>query len=270
MPAARSIKLVSLLSVAALLLVGCGPRFRTHRVVEIPTSAPVDVTIKTNNGDIDIAPHPAGLTGWAQGQIETGAIDPTAILVVVELAGNDLDRLESVDFAPVISDAGELTLEIDWPGGKAGWFERASFSVRVADPMASIDVQSGNGDVIVSDLDGDAKVRSGNGDLVIRGLTGELIASTGNGDVVLLLADDADDKLDIRSGNGDLVIATASPTTAGFDIRSGNGDILIKHATGNFTGGFSKKIDAAEGMPTHTIRTGNGDIVVDVADSDNG
>ncbi|MGQ0639555.1 MAG: DUF4097 family beta strand repeat-containing protein [Gemmatimonadaceae bacterium] len=110
---------------------------------------------------------------------------------------------------------------------------------------------TGNGEVSVDGVGGEAHISTGNGRMRITNVSGEVEASSGNGEVFI---DRATGPVQVSSGNGDISVrATRGPVTA----SSGNGDIEVEMAELRLDGDME-------------FTTGNGSVRVTVPDGFNG
>ena len=148
-----------------------------------------------------------------------------------------------------LASGGELRVEtVDAREHSRDWREwqrrgGASFEAVITLPERfDLDVQTGDGDVIVGSVMGAVNVRTGDGDILFESVSGpEISLRTGDGDVRAQGLDAP--TIMLHSGDGDLRIEEASGAVT---ARTGDGDVTIE--IGRFDG--------------LAIRTGDGDVIV--------
>ena len=161
------------------------------------------------------------------------------------------DVYEEMNFSASAS-GGTLSVETDEPRNRSvdwrEWQRRggASFTAVITIPSRfDLDIDTGDGDVVIGSFEGTVAVRTGDGDVHLESVTGpEIRLRTGDGDVIAERLDARTVSLD--TGDGDLIVREASGAVT---ASSGDGDIRIE-------------IGRYDGL---SIRTGDGDVTV-VAD----
>ena len=157
------------------------------------------------------------------------------------------ERFEDMRFTASVS-GGVLRVATDERRNSTDWreWERrggVSFEVIITIPARfDLDLHTGDGDVLVSDVQGNVEVNTGDGDVVLASITGRDVSlSTGDGDVRAETIDAA--TITLHTGDGDLVVENAS---GAITARTGDGDVTIGVAR-------------FDGL---SVRTGDGDIEV--------
>ena len=235
----------------------------------LTVKGPVDISIRTGSGDI---------------QIRTGAVDRVEILGRVS-AGRSWDadvadpaeRVRRVEAAPPIVQEGNIirigdtqddrrynnvsiSYELVVPANtqisaKTGSgdqmigsvdgairAETGSGDIRVERTGGSLDAQTGSGDIRAASVGGAVRVQTGSGDVEVSQIVrGDVHVQTGSGDVVLNLPPDAAYSLDASTGSGG--ISTSQPITV-------QGRIRRNHIQGTVRGGGN----------AIRVRTGSGSI----------
>jgi hypothetical protein len=140
-------------------------------------------------------------------------------------------------------------------GNRSGRFwrnRRMSVDVTVNVPRGvRVHAGTGNGEVSVDGIGGEARISTGNGRMRITNVSGEVEASSGNGEVTI---DRSTGPVSVSSGNGDISVrATRGPISA----TSGNGDIEVEMDELRLDGDME-------------FTTGNGSVRVSVPDGFNG
>jgi hypothetical protein len=182
-------------------------------------------------------------------RVETGGT--SARVEVIASARDQAFARERFDEMQFSADAsgGELRVETvrqrnnsqDW----REWQRRggASFVAVITIPSRfDLDLQTGDGDVVVASFEGAVDIRTGDGDVVLESLSGPTISlHTGDGDVIARSLEAS--TISLETGDGDLRIDEASGAVT---ARTGDGDVVVG-------------IGRYEGL---SIRTGDGDVTV--------
>ncbi len=137
------------------------------------------------------------------------------------------------------------TRERSYDGDWREWRRRGgvSFRAEVTVPREfDVELHTGDGDIRLGDLTGDASLDTGDGDVWIEGITGSRVSlQTGDGDVTVRRL--AADEIELRTGDGDLTLERVSGAItastgdgdveldierfAGASIHTGDGDVRI-------------------------------------------
>jgi DUF4097 and DUF4098 domain-containing protein YvlB len=114
---------------------------------------------------------------------------------------------------------------------------------------ASLDIHSGDGDLLVHGLKGEINLSTQDGNIDADSLKGELHASTGDGN---LRVQGRFDSLNLKTGDGNISaqISQGSEMASGWSVRSGDGNVEL-----SLPEGFSADLD---------IHTGDGRITSDL------
>lgn len=143
---------------------------------------------------------------------------------------------------------GDLRIETreerrDWSSRE--WRERGgvSFVAEITIPRRfDLDLETGDGDIRIGEIEGDVLLDTGDGDIWIEGATGSRMSfHTGDGDMVVRRLEA--DEIELRTGDGDLLLARIS---GALSATTGDGDVELD----------------IERFAGATIRTGDGDVSV--------
>jgi len=187
--------------------------------------------------------------------------------VEIYLRSNDMDWARGIFAEMEIStrlDGDSVVIETTkkptsswWSGTGNRWFNVIAH-VQIPEEF-DLDVSTGDGDVSVDSLRGQAKIHTSDGDISVARINGPAITlETSDGDV------EADsltaDRIEIHTSDGDIDVGSLSgPVTA----KTSDGDIQIKlTATGEAsfqTGDGDVRVEMSQAAPVD-ISTGDGDI----------
>ena len=181
-------------------------------------------------------------------RVEPGSSARVQVIAWAEDRAFARDIFEEMRFSAA-SSGGALRVETDEPRNYSyDWRERqarggAWFEAIITVPSnTSLDLHTGDGDIVVGSFTGAAMVNTGDGDVSIESLEGpDISLRTGDGDVTAerLTAS----TITLRTGDGDLIVREAS---GAIDATTGDGDVSID--VGRFAG--------------LSISTGDGDVTV--------
>ena len=121
----------------------------------------------------------------------------------------------------------------------------------------NLDLKTGDGDVVVSRIEGDVDCRTSDGDVAIDQITGPVTLKTSDGDVIV---NDINGILEARTSDGDI---SASGCSASAELTTSDGDIIaekIKADVNLRTSDGDVVVEETEGSVTAT--TSDGDIMV--------
>jgi hypothetical protein len=234
--------LAGLLSVPAIAFAAEGSFDRT-----INASSNAKIAVFTGSGYIHISPgsdsqvhvvgHVKSNGGWFSGGSE--------------------DRVQQVVANPPIDGSGS-DIRI---GKRSGdWMRNISIDYEVTVPRgATIDADSGSGDLRIGDITGGLKAGTGSGTIEAQGISGEVALNTGSGDIHAELRDPSTTKAETGSGSIRLD-GVKGPLRA----RTGSGDIEIKgQPTSDWkldTGSGSVELTTGSAHFTLDASTGSGSI----------
>lgn len=210
-----------------LITAGCdGPAmFRDTRTAQVAHVASSPVKVVTENGSVDIARE-----------------DTAEVRITAHVRAQSQERLEATSISVVRTEAGQLNVGVDWPGGLRRGSEGCDFEIRLPDAVG-IEIDSSNGRITLAGLSGRAELTTSNGDIDIRGHDGPVRAHTSNGGV------------DVEKVNGDLV------------ARSTNGSLKLKGVAGKAdatTSNGNIDIELEGGSPGPVFAdTSNGSVTVE-------
>jgi hypothetical protein len=156
-------------------------------------------------------------------------------------------------------------------GCSTGWFTRCDLDIRVQLPgTASLDVESTNGRIAVTGLDGAVTLRTTNGELDLREVSGALDLRTSNG--AIRVADSTSDDVSVSTTNGGIELGfSESPTTVVATSTNGGVTVRVPDQVTYFidadttNGGINTDALPSDRFAdrTITVKTTNGGILVE-------
>lgn len=226
-------------------------------------AAETAVDISNTNGDVTVEPLPEG--------------DDVAVRIVKRTRG-PRRRFDRVSVVSAVED-GTLELETDHEQGLTPGGVTVDLTVRLPAGHPLVAADTGNGDIEVSDVAGDAELRSANGDVTARAVDGHVDLGTANGSVeaagttgiagarsangdvdveVFALRDD----VSCSSGNGDVDVGVTDDLSADVELSVGNGGITVEGVDlQNRSGGGGRVTgQLGDGGPELDCESGNGDV----------
>lgn len=184
--------------------------------------------------------------GWDRDEVEVRAVKTT------QSDGRDLDQVK----IEVDSDSGHVAVHTRYPQGQ-GAQVAVEYHIRVPYRVLLGSVQTVNGSVVVSGIEGSGALRSVNGNVEVLNSSGRFNAKTTNGDLRLELNELMDGgPMDIETVNGSVVLGLPSNARANLKVLSMNGDVTSEVPV---TSAVSSP--AARAFRAH-LGTGGGDISV--------
>lgn len=234
-------------------LAGCVGGLFADRVTEtreytfdLPAETPVRVMGK--NGDVTV---------------DTGS--QTGVAVDAQVAVPSEDRLDDVSVTSSMVE-GALAVDVDAQGRARN--VSVDLEVVVPEGTAMAVVQTGNGDVDVTGVDGVEAARSSNGNVTVRDAGPVQSVGTENGDVDADVPAPLPGEVLLRTENGDVEAALSPAVDGMLDAQTQNGTVSVSglgladadrsdsHVTGTL----------GDGGPEVTVAAVNGDVTVQVLD----
>lgn len=167
---------------------------------------------------------------WADIHIE--GVDGDTVTVVSsidqkgakESRGDGLRRLDDEVSFELTEHDNTVTLRI---AGDNPWASHdAEFKISVPRAMA-LDIKTeAGGDLFVKDTDGDIDVSNMNGEVKLEGIAGSTVVNTMNGEVHAIYAKAPQKLVSITSMNGEVELRVPADTKANVRLRTHNGSIL--------------------------------------------
>lgn len=240
-------------------------------------TGPLETERSTNS--YSVASGTAVAVSNANGVVTVEPTDAEDVEVqVVKRTRGERDRFDRVTLDSGVSD-GTLELETSYDDGLSVGAVTVDLTVGLPTGHPLVTAETGNGDVAVSGVAGDADLRSGNGrvsaqavdgypsletangDVEATGTAGLAGARSGNGDVeveVFALRDD----VSFRTGNGSVDVGV--PDDLGADVRLsvGNGEIVVEAVSLRERTSDGDRVTGrlGDGGPALTCEAGNGDV----------
>jgi DUF4097 and DUF4098 domain-containing protein YvlB len=120
-----------------------------------------------------------------------------------------------------------VTTEVRMPRNADLQLDTGNGAVEVSSVDGTISVRTGDGAIKASQLSGKIDLQTGNGAITVEALKGELTVHTGDG---LIRGTTLDGKCDASSGNGAIQLAGRFDS---LNIKSGDGTVVARVATGS-------------------------------------
>lgn len=178
-----------------------------------------ETTIPARGGRLTVdGGQNGGITvrGWDRGEIR----------VVAKLQANARSRSDAESLLRDISVETASTVRAEGPRGgrREGW--SVSFDVYVP-RRSSLDLETHNGGIRVTDVDGDIRLDAVNGGVRLTNLAGSVRGGTENGGVTVTLEGDRwrGDGLDVRTQNGGVEIEVPERYNAELETGTVNGRV---------------------------------------------
>lgn len=188
-----------------------GPERREEIVKTFALKPGCNITVENTNGFIN-------LEGWDQEKVEVTAVK-SARGYDIRDAEENLKRLE-VSFDQTGND---LKIETRYPR-RLRFGGSVSYTLRVP-RKANVDLQTTNGHVSVSEIDGKIRVHSTNGALKAENIAGSLRGSTTNGSITATLLRFSGDDIHLSSTNGAIRLSLPDEVNAEVSAHTTNGSV---------------------------------------------
>lgn len=237
---------------------------RGDRVFTMTESIAAGGTLRvfTPNGKLTVLPATDGRVAFrGEKDVRNAEIEDIAFQVIRSRDGVTICALFTED-----DECTERGVRSDGRSGRWWRNRRMLVDVTVHVPRGvKLHAGTGNGEVNVDGVGGEATISTGNGRMRISNVSGELEASSGNGAVFI---ERTTGPVHASSGNGDVTVrASRGPIT----VSSGNGDIDVSmeelHLEGDMeftTGNGSVRVTVPDGFSGDlSADTGNGHFVTD-------
>ena len=163
------------------------------------------------------------------------------------------------------------------------WKHAVDLTIKVPHNTSSILNTVNDGDIVVSDVQGEIEVKALNGDVSLKNVGGVVIANSHNGELeVSMTRVEAGKPMAFTSFNGDVDVTLPSATKANVKIKTQNGEIytdfemtksqdpssIVQDKSHDKDGKYHVRIDRSHyakingGGPEFNFKTFNGDIVI--------
>jgi DUF4097 and DUF4098 domain-containing protein YvlB len=251
----RPVQIVAILIAAvaagcSIDLQGSQTSAREEKRFTVSAAEPVDLRVQTFDGLIEVR-------SW----------DRNEVLVEIERRGPDQASAEALTVNQT-QEGNRIAVEAPSPGsrrsvvGFGSWVSHAVNLTVTAPRRVQLSARTGDGRIDVRDLEGTVDVNSGDGGITASNVNGQLQAHTGDGQIQIdsvtgrVDADSGDgpieiagrlDELSVRTGDGSVRIdaADGSAMKGDWRITTGDGRIVMRVPTG-----FSAEVDASTGDGT--------------------
>jgi hypothetical protein len=146
---------------------------------------------------------------------------PGGLAFVIKTGSADISINADIGRSKIVSGSGDITIgnavDLDCNTGSG------DISVVRAEGRAAR-LNSGSGNISVSEASCPVTAKSGSGAVVVKSLRGDLQANSGSGDIGIAATSGA---VDLRSASGSLTVGVADNLPAWLDLSSVSGDIRI-------------------------------------------
>lgn len=228
----RHISATLLVSIASLMLLGCGYQnvnFKRTDTIEQVHVAAAPVRVDVANGSIEV-------------KASTGEV----VVIEAALKATTPERLDNTSLK-VARDADQtLDIRVQWPDGKRLSNEGCSITISIPDATA-VDLHSSNGRLIVTGVGTSVKLHTSNGNLTVSGVPGAVTAKTSNGTVAFT---DIGGAIAVDTSNGKIVLTNVRGPV---EADTSNGSINVR-LTDDATGPIL--VDSSNGSATLAVGTG--------------
>jgi DUF4097 and DUF4098 domain-containing protein YvlB len=227
---------LSVVAMSALAFYGCDldisaqvpARGTFERTLTV--SGPVDLSVRTGSGDIQIRTGEANrvhIIGRVSAGRRRDGMDPA-------------ERVKQVEAAPPIQQTGNTVRVGDTQNDER--YRNVSISYEIVVPanthltsltgsgdqtIGSIDgavrAQAGSGDIHIERTGGSLQAQTGSGDIRVNAVGGEIRAQTGSGDIDVRQTARAE--VSARTGSGDVNLTLPADAAFTLDARTGSGSI---------------------------------------------
>lgn len=229
----HSVSIALTVALSILLPPGASAQNLGDRFFQQTYDVPADGTLRVDLGDSDV-------------QIRTSA---SAVTVEVFVDSNDPEWSQEIfERLRFQADAQGSTLTVrarDPHVSNGEWRRQRRMRVTTVVHVPqrfNLDVETGDGDVEVGDIEGNVDIRTGDGDVHMSQVRGERLGlSSSDGDLVARLVEVGQAQL--RSSDGDIRVDALSGEVS---VRTGDGDVDIRLTS----------------VAETEIRTGDGDVTV--------
>jgi hypothetical protein len=164
------------------------------------------------------------------------------------------------EYTVVMEEAdGRLTLEEKFERGNHSG--NSYWTLEIPD-NTTLKLNSGSGDIVISDLTADIRSNTGSGNIELTAVKGELDFNTGSGDAQL---EKMDGEMKLNTGSGNISMRDSKGT---YDLNAGSGDIRLDKVSGEFqiyTGSGDIKAGSVTITSSSKFNTGSGDATVSLA-----
>lgn len=219
----------------------------------LSVSAPTRLIVDTGSGDVHVRRGTDG-TVSVQGHMFIHALTRQQ---AHELA-------EKIKADPPIEILGNTVRIGDLSKYREGssWFLGPSLSINfdIQVPYdTEVELDSGSGDLVVSEIRGPVQAESGSGDIEITSIEREVAVSTGSGDIKVSGAA----KVSAKASSGDVKLSTISGDVT---IEVGSGDVVLQEIGSSVhvdTGSGDIRVDSALGSSARwQLETSSGDVAI--------
>ncbi len=212
----------------------------------VTIAAPSTLDVETSNGSIAVA-------GSSRRDV--------SIEARVVAQGDTMDEAKSLaKSVQILTDGGRVRADGPHTSDHRGWW--VSFRIQ-APARQNATLNSSNGSVTLTGLDGTVRAETSNGSMRATDLAGDVRLSTSNGSLQIALSGTtwSGAGLEATTSNGSLRVDMPRDYSAHLTARTGNGSLSVDRPI-TVTGRIGRDVDTdlGKGGPTLRLRTGNGSL----------
>lgn len=214
----------------------------------VTIAAPSTLDVETSNGSI-------AMTGSSRRDV--------MIEARIVAQGDTTDEAKAtVKQVQIVTDGGHVRADGPRTSDHHGW----SVSFRIQAPSRqNASINSSNGAVTLTGLDGTLRAETSNGSVHATDLAGDVRLTTSNGSLQVALAGTtwSGAGLEATTTNGSLRVEMPRDYSAHVNARVGNGSLNVDRPV-TVSGRIDREIDTdiGKGGPTLRLRTGNGSLTI--------
>ena len=215
----RILYVISIFVVIAFLLVGCNVgKYKMERTITreyTVNSSSVSLDVSTFNGDIKVDSH-SGDTIYLEARLGARGDDKGALRNFLH---NDIDI--------IIKGTDNIVIKALKPSvlPRLVFGAATEFTLKIPeDKIRFLSLSSSNGDMDISDFNGELRTRTSNGQIDLLGITGQMDLETSNGKIT---GYDVSGGLVAETSNGAIYIDTVNGLEEA-DLHTSNGRIYLR------------------------------------------
>lgn len=246
----------------ALLLAACSSAVPTEEFSQAYTVAPgVVLVVDNGNGAVTVETDDSAFATRTV-SVEATLYRPDRVDFSVTERSEELEIVSSADSGIFIGSSPRADITVRVPPGMPVRIETGNGKVKVTGIDGPIDVDTGNGAIVIESAQGDVMASAGNGSITITESSGSFRLTSGNGSISLQAELQHGGTNSVTSGNGSVTVDLPDDTDVSVDAETDNGKIDSEWSLTTIERSDSKRLvgKIGEGSATLRLRTGNGSI----------
>jgi DUF4097 and DUF4098 domain-containing protein YvlB len=196
--------------------------------------------------ELEFNPERAVIVEGDNGDVTIRHTDSDSVRVRAEIRGRGGKRVAAAHVRMQASEAGDLSIRVDWPVGWRQPGEQTTLQIDIPG-CSALTVHTGNGGIDLAGLGGSASLNSGNGVIVVADHVGDIVLSTTNGSVEAARIDggcrvrtsngrveaaEVAGRVSITTTNGAVEVRLTEENPGPTDIRTANGRVDLAIGSG--------------------------------------